>query len=82
MSIHASFAYSAVQAGLAHLQDRHREYTSYYITAQKCMLITDALAVVSDFASCCDGINESNTRDGNLDRTPWVVDSGSERREA
>ncbi len=75
MSIHASFAYSAVQAGLAHLQDRHREYTSYYITAQKCMLITDALAVVSDFASCCDGINESNTRDVERNRKIMLVAS-------
>lgn len=75
MSIFASFGYSALQASLAHLQDRHRDYTSYYITAQRCMLITDAVAVVSDFVCCCDGINESNSNNPERNRKIMVVAS-------
>lgn len=75
MSIYANFAYSAFQAGLAHLQDKHREYTSSYIMAQRCMLLTDAVALVSDFSSCCDGINESNSYNVGRDRKIMVVAS-------
>jgi hypothetical protein len=44
-----NLVYSALQSGLAIIQNRSAAYPNYIITIQRCMLITDLVALGSDY---------------------------------